>query len=186
MFSRYELTHLTAASAVVCTAGFGLIGFSVSSPSVVFPLVGGFAASFIGHELAHKFVALRRGLAAEFRIFPAGLFVTLLTAFLPVPFKVIMPGAVSVSGLTTQKTLGEVAAAGPLFNFFAAIILFILAKLLTNPLFETVATVNSFLMFFNMLPIPPLDGDKVFLWNWRVWGLVFGLSLGLMTALQLL
>ncbi|MCS6785329.1 MAG: hypothetical protein NZ581_09080, partial [Candidatus Caldarchaeum sp.] len=185
-FSRTEVIHLLVATAAVCLAGFGFLGFIFVSPTSTAFLVAGFAVSFVGHELAHKFMGLRRGLAAEFRVFPAGLFVTLLTAILPVPFKVIMPGAVMIRGMATQKTIGEIAAAGPVFNLILAIAAFTMAKLLSNPVLEAIASVNSFLMFFNMLPIPPLDGEKVFAWRWKNWAVIFGISLVLMTAIQLM
>ncbi|TLZ55689.1 MAG: hypothetical protein E6K17_05280, partial [Methanobacteriota archaeon] len=31
------------------------------------------------------------------------------------------------------------------------------------------AYINAFLGVFNMLPIPPLDGSKVFRWNVAIW-----------------
>ncbi|MCS7110566.1 MAG: hypothetical protein NZ956_03750 [Candidatus Caldarchaeum sp.] len=186
VFGRNEILHLAAATAAVCLAGLGLIGFRFSPTASFAVLVAGFAASFIGHELAHKFVGTLRGLAAEFRLFPTGLFVTLLTAVLPVPFKVIMPGGVVIRGLASIKTVGEIAVAGPLFNLVAAAALFVLGKLLAYPVFETIASINAFLMFFNLLPIPPLDGEKVLAWGWKVWAVVFAVSLLLMTAIQLI
>ncbi|MCX8201988.1 MAG: hypothetical protein N3H84_07810 [Candidatus Caldarchaeum sp.] len=185
LVGRNEALHLAAATAVVCLAGLGLIGFRFSPTAAFAVLVAGFAASFIGHELAHKFVGTSRGLTAEFRLFPTGLFVTLLTTVLPVPFKVIMPGGVVIRGLASVKTVGEIAVAGPLFNLIAAVVLFALGKLLNYPAFETVASINAFLMFFNLLPIPPLDGEKVLAWGWKIWAVVFAASLLLMTAIQL-
>ncbi|MCD6434530.1 MAG: site-2 protease family protein, partial [Candidatus Diapherotrites archaeon] len=31
------------------------------------------------------------------------------------------------------------------------------------------AYINFFLAFFNLLPVPPLDGSKVIVWNKFVW-----------------
>ncbi|MEM0440270.1 MAG: AN1-type zinc finger domain-containing protein [Candidatus Caldarchaeum sp.] len=184
-FTKSETAQLAIAAAVVSVAGLSLVGFAAASITSLAFLVGGFCASFIGHELAHKFTAIRRGLSAEFKIFPPGLFVTLITSLLPVPFKVIMPGAVVIRGLTLPRTIGEIAAAGPLFNFIAATALFVLAKVLNNFLLEIVASINAFLMFFNMLPIPPLDGEKVLNWSWKVWLTIFVMSLALLTVIQL-
>ncbi|MEM3799995.1 MAG: site-2 protease family protein, partial [Thermoprotei archaeon] len=37
--------------------------------------------------------------------------------------------------------------------------------------FAKTSSINVFLGFFNILPIPPLDGQKVFAWSKPVWGI---------------
>src|SRR3989344_5311410 len=60
----------------------------------------------------------------------------------------------------------QTALAGPMSNFLLAMILALIVRSITLP--ELVSTafalaiyVNIFLMFFNLLPIPPLDGSRV-------------------------
>ena len=36
-------------------------------------------------------------------------------------------------------------------------------------IFVSAAMINFFLALFNLLPIPPLDGSKVFTWNIPIW-----------------
>lgn len=163
-------------------SGLSLLGWPpLQSPPTLF-LVSGFAASFIGHELAHKITAVRRGLSASFRLFIPGLFATLLTAVLPVPFKVIMPGAVAVAGRQTFRDLGLIALAGPALNMASAAVLIALSRIFGSWLLDALAAVNSFMAFFNLLPIFPLDGEKVLRWSRVVWAASFSLS----TALFLL
>lgn len=54
-----------------------------------------------------------------------------------------------------------VSLAGPISNFILAIILSKLAIFV--PLFYYFAVINLYLGIFNLLPIPPLDGSKIFL-----------------------
>ena len=60
----------------------------------------------------------------------------------------------------------QTALAGPMSNFFLAMILALVVRVVHLP--EIIGTafilaiyVNIFLMFFNLLPIPPLDGSRV-------------------------
>jgi len=60
----------------------------------------------------------------------------------------------------------QTALAGPMSNFILAMILALIVRVVDLP--ELVSTafilaiyVNIFLMFFNLLPIPPLDGSRV-------------------------
>ncbi len=60
----------------------------------------------------------------------------------------------------------QTALAGPMSNFFLAMILALIVRVVHLP--ELISTafilaiyVNIFLMFFNLLPIPPLDGSRV-------------------------
>ncbi|MEM2808556.1 MAG: AN1-type zinc finger domain-containing protein [Candidatus Caldarchaeum sp.] len=186
LFTREEMAHLLVATVVVVLAGVSLLGFAFTPTIYYAALLLGFAASFLGHELAHKIVALRKGFGAEFRVYFAGLLVTVLTAVLPIPFKVIMPGAVVIRGIQSLRDMGQVALAGPLFNMVVAAVSLAVGRLLGSGFLFAVASLNAFLMFFNMLPIMPLDGEKVFIWSRKVWTVVFVLSLGVLTLARLL
>lgn len=123
--------------------------------------------SFLLHELGHKFTAQKAGLASEYRMYPIGLFITLLTSV--IGFLFAMPGAVMISGQTDKATYAKISLAGPVVNIVLAVV-GIVGCLLTNygwavvPFFM-LASLNSILALFNMLPIPPLDGSKIVGWN---------------------
>lgn len=67
-----------------------------------------------------------------------------------------------------------VAIAGPLMNLAMALLVSLLIVVgmrtgimgadLANKLFTLLVVLNLFLMFFNLLPIPPLDGGEVLAW----------------------
>jgi Zn-dependent protease len=68
-----------------------------------------------------------------------------------------------------------IALAGPMMNILLAIVLMGVVKLAVNihsgPLLEygkIFVTINLVLAFFNLIPIPPLDGSHV-LWNLMRW-----------------
>ena len=130
-------------------------------------------SGFVLHELGHKFVAMAFGAYARFQKWTFGLIFALLTSFFGVVF--IAPGAVYI--FAPHLALWEyaaISAAGPLVNLFLAFLFSIMAKAIPFwvgrlELWHFAAFVNIWLGLFNLLPIPPLDGSKIFAWNFIVW-----------------
>jgi len=151
--------------------GVGLSYFVTTLPDVVDVTILSiaFTASFLLHELAHKFSAQHFNLWAEFRLTLQGALITLISIFLP--FKLISPGAVMIAGSGTRETVGKTAIAGPITNIVLATIFSIVAPL--NHLFWFVAFINAFLAVFNLIPFGVMDGLKVFMWNKVVWAIAF-------------
>lgn len=148
-------------------------------------VIAGFIATatgFIIHEMGHKFVAIRRGHIAHFRVWTWGLVLTLVTAIASGgSFLFGAPGAVYIMPAASTGYYGYdsaeridpdqenmiISAAGPGINL--AFALLFLGLLFTVPLrsfFSIIALygfgLNVGLGSFNMLPIPPLDGSKIF------------------------
>ncbi len=127
---------------------------------------------FLPHELGHKLVAQRFGARAEFRVYPLGLAVALISSFFGFVFAA--PGAVYIDGRLSSKENGLVSLAGPGINIaiasasIATSLLFPIGNLVGDALW-IIGSVNAYLAAFNLLPIPPLDGSKVFKWNKVVW-----------------
>ena len=131
------------------------------------------------HEIMHKIIAQRYGHWAEFRYSLQGLMMAFVFAFLGFIFGA--PGATYISGMVTPEQNGRISAAGPATNialglgFFAAVVLIApLAEtaylaFLAYFLFQYAASVNLILAGFNMIPVMPLDGAKVWHWNKAAW-----------------
>ena len=129
---------------------------------------------FLLHELAHKVVAQRYGLWAEFRMSPKLLMFAVGVAYLA-GWIFAAPGAVYISGsYITQEQNGRIAAAGPLMNILLAAI-FMMVEMQSG-FVEGLGTyggltvylgvrINLWLAGFNMLPFSVLDGKKVFSWS---------------------
>src|SRR4030042_5799 len=86
----------------------GTIGIVVAS-SFIAVLTG-----FLMHEIAHKVVAVRYGLWAEFRADRRGLLFAFVTAIFG--FVIAAPGAVMIAGPVSLRQNGRVSAAGPPTN----------------------------------------------------------------------
>ena len=134
--------------------------------------------SFLFHEFGHKFTAQRFGLWSEFRMWPAGLFLTLVTSLLG--FLFASPGAVMINGNVDREKNGKIAIAGPIVNIVMCFI-GIIGCLLTNYsgwviFFYMLANLNGFLALFNLLPVPPLDGSKILGWNMIIWGVTIAIA----------
>jgi len=150
---------LTFAFSMVLGGRDELIVFLI--PSFIAVLTG-----FFLHEMGHKFVAQSYGLYSEFRMSMQGLMLALLTSF--AGFLIAAPGAVVISGYPTREQSGKTALAGPGVNVLIALIF--LPLLFTGIGFVTftaslVIFINSFLALFNLIPVRPLDGEKIVNWS---------------------
>ncbi len=200
-FSRQELFQLGVAilalSAALTLANYtALRGFY---PSNQLPLLivlwfsGALVAvgSGVGlHEISHKLVAQRYGHWAELRYNLRGLALSFVFALFG--FLIGAPGATMVSGFVTRDQNGRISAAGPISNLFIGTAFMLVAAAivrttsLTNipAFFVTVILVNAWylnviLAGFNMIPIMPFDGSKVWAWNKAVYAGILVLALGL-------
>ena len=168
MLSSREIVDLLA-SWITISVAFSAVA-APSNPLSVLPLylvvVG---TAFVLHELAHKYTAIRLGYHAEYRLWTTGLVFALLLAF-TTGFVFAAPGAVYILGMPGRRDNGLISIAGPLANFVVAtlallaLILLRLDYVMVN-LIYAVFSVNAFIGFFNMLPIPPLDGSKIVSWS---------------------
>ena len=178
LFSQIEVRDILIAWAALALAFTiasrgGLAGNLVTAYFVAFVAVG---SGFVLHELMHKFTAERYGYWAEFRMWVMGIVLALVTSTLGVIFAA--PGATYISGMNISKEEnGVISIAGPLMNIVIAV-LFLPFALFGTGNWGTLGAfgtyINIFLALFNMLPIGPLDGSKVFRWNLAVWAATFG------------
>ena len=155
----------------------------------------GVGAGFILHELGHKFVSMKYGYWAEFKLWPQGLIFALITSFFGFVFAA--PGAVyTYANYMTDEINGKISIAGPIVNIVLALIFLAIATAVyPDALYsENIAlifiicatgySINSFLAVFNLLPIGNLDGSKVLAWNVGMW-LVTILIAGILTLLSM-
>ena len=165
--------------------------FSIPSGTGAFPIIlFTLGLAFIGHELAHTFVAQNYGFLAQYRMdmnnLLFALFLALITKFGGFPIIFAAPGAVVIYPFNragrpaTPEQAGRISFAGALTNLtFAA--LFALLKLSSTGLLGQIASVglwvNGFLALFNLIPIGILDGKKVFAWSRKIW--LFGVILAI-------
>jgi len=149
--------------------------------------------SFFLHEMGHKFVARKLGCMATYKIWPTGLLIGIITiffgliieglrnsgfAFIALGFMEIMPYSFGRWGFKvvrlTPKDLGLISLSGVGIN----IILAIFFKMFPGMwLFDKLAYFNALFALFNLLPIPPLDGSKIFMWKMWLWLLLMFITI---------
>jgi len=147
------------------------IGLSISFLMVI--------TAFFLHEMAHKFTAIRLGAWSEFRMWPLGVLLTLVTSLLGFIFA--LPGAVYFASYRNPRIESKIALAGPTTNIILGIIMLLVLTLIKLHGLILVAVgylafINIWLAFFNLLPIPPLDGSKIFRFDRLNWGLAIAVS----------
>lgn len=191
-FGRTEIFQILISVAMLTVAfTFWLLGGlqglpGTNLPTFLFFLGVSFLAvstAFLMHELAHKRVAQRFGCFAEYRMSPIGLVLGLFTSL--VGFIFALPGAVMISGRITRRENGIISLAGPLTNIVVGAVCLAFAFLLAPgtlvwAVFAIIAQIALILAVFNMLPVPPLDGSKVALWNILVYIGEMGLAIALL------
>ena len=179
---RYELNEYLALALSVIVVALVFTGWEGIITSNKFRLATAFigvSTAFLFHELAHRAVARKFGCYARYVISPLGLIITLLTVFTPI--KIIMTGYVGIIcpppytfgygyGYTDPKRLyALIAMAGPLTNIALSVIFYSLTyaplPLTYLRIFNFAAEINAWIAFFNLIPIPPLDGSKIFTYN---------------------
>ncbi len=185
-----ELKHLLLATLLVIGIGFSIawyagyvdyFGWGWTLTSVYALLL---TASFLTHEMAHKIVAQRAGLWSEFRLTTWGAVLTLVSIVLP--FKLIAPGAVMISGPARLNQVGKISIVGPITNIVFSMA-FLGASFAFNPatqlpvwwLLLMLSTFNSIIAIFNLIPFGILDGYKIFSWNKMVWAAAFVCAIAL-------
>lgn len=147
------------------------------------------ATAFIIHEMGHKFVAQRYNYVAHFQMWRAGLLLLVMTAVISSLvggfFLFGAPGAVYIAPAaaagyygygyysTNQRTRDAqtesmwISLAGPALNLTFAAVFFSLFLGSGRSTFAYLVSSSGLLLnlglgSFNMLPVPPLDGYKVF------------------------
>jgi Zn-dependent protease len=183
--SPKELKHIGVAAALVIGIGFsiGLYGnyFGGFLFNWTWAMMGAFAvvmvASFLTHEIAHKIVAQKNGLWAEFRLTTWGAVLTFASVFLPI--RMIGPGAMMIGGTLQKKDdIVKISIAGPITYLVYSSIFLGLAFTLPVPLdwglmLLFAAYINAFMAVFNLIPFGILDGYKIFSQNKKLWAAAF-------------
>ncbi len=183
-FSKEELRDL-GISILVYTVAFSIYsvrdGYLGNLPLYFVVLTSFLVAifAFLVHEMAHRYLANRYGGAAAFKMWPPGALIALLSSLFGVIFAAV--GAVYINGVYDREKLGKVSLAGPATNMAIGIVFY--AVYIFSP-FRTlaeisifIATLNFFMGFFNLLPIPPFDGFKVWQWSKDVYIVSIAISL---------
>ncbi len=176
-FTETELRHILISVLVLAVAvsGIGFLpleGVGSRFAAISIPL----ALGFIAHELAHKYVANRYGYFAVYRMWTLGLAFALLIGLASGGgFIFAAPGAVVIlSPFFTRRQSGLIGLAGPATNIAIAGCFFPLMYLpgVVSEIGFWGVRINLWLAFFNLLPIPPFDGEKVFSWKPVIWAAI--------------
>lgn len=174
--SREIMDIVISMSVIALIFAYLFSGRNVSSPEFYYLIPITFIAvglGFVLHELSHKFMAIRYGFYAEYKLWVEGLILAVITAAFGFVFAA--PGAVYIHGeYISKEQNGKISLAGPATNIILAGVFFLLMYYFQTVPFLLLLgvlgfTVNSFLALFNLIPFSILDGAKVFRWNPIIW-----------------
>ena len=184
-YSRIELQEI-GISVLVLSVAFTILLNRKNSMDILLLFVISLVivcTSFMLHELAHKYTAQKYKIWAEYRMFPMGLMMALLFSFMGFIFAA--PGAVYINGYIDREKNGKIGAAGPAVNIVISAVAIVFA-LMTSGMLSSIlwmmAGINAFFALFNLLPIHPLDGSKVRMWNLQVYLLMLAAAVALLAV----
>jgi Zn-dependent protease len=181
-FDKIETRDLVISTLALALA-FSHFNFSIF-PQMFFIIV----MVFVTHEIiGHKFIAQRYGATARYQMWPLGLGLAILTGLIPAGFIFAAPGAVYISQYKekfafkvshlSQKEYGLISLGGPLVNIALGITMLLANLVYASELLLLTASISFFLALFNLIPISPLDGSKVFALDRKIWVITFAIAL---------
>ncbi len=136
---------------------------------------------FVLHELAHRTVARNYGYRATYEVWWWGIIVCLAMALVTQGTLIFAAlGAVYISPRATsiyldershRRAYGMISAAGPAMNLLLAVAFYALSY--TGGYLADIGVVgmqiNLWLAAFNLIPVSPFDGSKIFAWSKSTW-----------------
>ncbi len=151
------------------------------------------------HESVHRITSLYAGLRAEYKPWTFGLIFGVVLAFLTNGKAwLILPGGIILHHLAAHRigwwrydisvvTVGMLALWGTMATMFFAIFLKLLNNIFPSALLEKAILLNIALAIYTILPIPPLNGSKIFYGSRMIYSfsLVFIISTSLLLLLDI-
>jgi Zn-dependent protease len=190
LFSRGEVASILVAWIVLSAAislrfATSALGGNADSILAMIAVFVATATAFIFHEMGHKFVAIRYGYVAHFRIWIWGIVLTLFIAAATQGAILFgAPGAVYITPIAAgafgagyyasnyrQRDPGRdnllISAAGPGLNLAFAAVFYLMLNFSPYASFLWFVAQYGFVLnvslgAFNMIPIPPIDGSRIF------------------------
>ena len=130
-FTKNEVRDLIIAFIVISFAfAIANVQFDLHGIISILPIVMvGVGIGFLLHEIGHKYVAMKYGYRAEFEVWPLGLVIAIITAFIGWVFAA--PGSANIYAENmTDEINGRISVAGPMANMALAIIFIVIAALI--------------------------------------------------------
>ncbi|MEM4266780.1 MAG: hypothetical protein QW404_01860 [Candidatus Nanoarchaeia archaeon] len=168
--SKKEITDLLKAWIAISLAFAILLKKNWTAPEIIYSFtISAFTVgiAFLLHELAHKALAQKYGLFAEFRSFDTMLVLAIAMSFFG--FVIAAPGAVMIRGFVTKERNGKLSAMGPLTNLILAAVFFVIKIATPAGIISEIANygvvINSWIAVFNLIPVWNFDGAKIWQWS---------------------
>jgi len=151
--------------------------------------------TILGRLYLQKIVALGTDYKAEYRVWSFGLMITLLLVFVTNGyFWFLIPGGIVINYMPGHRLgwvryglnmygIGVISLAGPMGNIVLAIIFRSLYEVFQIPLLKTAFILNLIWAIWNILPIPPNDGSKMFYGSRLVY--MYGLAVVICSSILL-
>ncbi len=155
-----------------------------------------FTLSFFFYYLAQRYMAERLRCNMSYNLWIPGIVFSLMLML--VGIKLFLIGGIIISAykfgrfgmkdrLPSIQEIGFISVAGPLMNMIVVAIFNVLTYYIgSNPFFADMIFLNSWMAFFNLIPIKDLDGGKVMFWYPMFWMILMFFAILLITPSNML
>lgn len=187
-FTSIELRDILI-SVLALTVIFAYPNF-LTSVEAFLVYLGVVVIAFMGHELSHKYTAIKLGFHSEYRMWPQGLLLALVMAvatggrmLFAAPGAVYFASRWAFQSHPSRKDVGKIGASGPAFNIVAGSASLIALWFTRLDFFLPLAMFNLWLAIFNLIPFGPIDGAKILRWDPKIWGSMVALAVSMYIVL---
>jgi len=144
--------------------------------------------SILFYNTAQRIIGLNLGYKVEYQFWSFGIFIALILAFISTALGktlwVLIPGGILIHHIGKHRLgffryglnyfgLGMIALSGPVASIVLAIIFKIISGFISTPLITKLIHFNLIFAVWQILPIPPLDGSKLFFGSRMVYSFAF-------------
>ena len=130
-------------------------------------------AGAIVHELSHKIIAVIFKIKVEYRFWPAGSALTLISSYLGNAFSIQAFVLEEIEPNTAKWKVGIMKLAGPVVSAIVMVVFAALDFFNSSSIYKVVYSTSALWAMAEMLPFNGLDGKDIREWNNFIWAFFF-------------
>ena len=125
------------------------------------------------HEITHKIFAHLFKIKIEYRFWPAGSILTLISSYLGNAFSIQAFILEEIPEKVEKWKVGVMKLAAPVVSAIVMVVFAVINFKNPSPIYQTIYTTSALWAMAEMLPLSSLDGKDIKEWNSGIWAISF-------------